>query len=66
MQKRRRFKQTQALEGRLADQAKRLSEQAAHLPPGKQREAIERKARFAHVAAHICEWLSSPGLRPPE
>jgi hypothetical protein len=63
--KRRRFQQNMSLEDRLADEAKRLHAQADLLPPGVQRDAIERKARQAETGAHLSDWLRSPGLRPP-
>jgi hypothetical protein len=63
---RRRFKQTQSLEERLAEEAKRLREEAKLLPPGAVREALLRKARQAETGSHVTEWLTSPGLRPPE
>ena len=64
-QHRRRFKQNQPLEDRLADEAKRLREQAKLLPPGTLREEVLRKARQAETGLHISEWLKSPGLRAP-
>jgi hypothetical protein len=60
-----RFKQPRSLEERLADEAKRLHEQAELLPPGALRDAVERKAREAETGAHISDWLRSPGLQPP-
>ena len=63
---RRRFKQTLSLEARLSEEAKRLREEAKLLPPGALREELIRKARHAETAAHMNEWLTSPGLRPPE
>ena len=66
MQHRRSFKQTQSLEARLAEEAKRLREEAKLLPPGALREEVIRKARHAETASHINEWLTSSGLRPPE
>ena len=66
MQKRRRFKQTQSLEQRLADEAVRLREQAKLLPPGLVREQVLRRARQAETSSHVSEWLRSPGLRAPE
>jgi hypothetical protein len=63
---RRRFKQTQSLEARLAEEAKRLREEAKLLPPGVQRDEMIRKARQAEIGSHMNEWLTSPGLRPPE
>ncbi|WOH48232.1 hypothetical protein [Bradyrhizobium sp. sBnM-33] len=62
---RRRFNHTQSLEERLAEEAKRLHEQADLLPPGALRDAVERKARQAEIGSHVSEWLQSPGLRPP-
>ena len=63
---RRRVKQIQSLEDRLAEEAKRLREEAKSLPPGALREELIRKARHAETASHMNEWLTSPGLRPPE
>jgi hypothetical protein len=63
---RRRFKQTQSLDERLAEVAKRLREEARSLPPGSRREEMLRKARQAETGSHISEWLQSPGLQPPE
>ena len=66
MQRRRRFKQIESLEARLAQEAKRLREEAKSLPPGAVREEMMRKARQAETGSHMTEWLTSPGLRPPE
>nr|WP_244647786.1 hypothetical protein [Bradyrhizobium diazoefficiens] len=66
MGRRRRFKQTKSLEERLSEEAKRLREEAKLHPPGAVREALLRKARQAETASRINEWLSSPGLQPPE
>jgi hypothetical protein len=63
---RRHFKQAKSLEERLADEAKRLREEARLLPPGAVREAVLRKARQAETGAHMSEWLRSPGLQPPQ
>jgi hypothetical protein len=62
---RRRIKQTQSLEERLADEAKLLRETAKSIPPGAERDRLLRKARQDETALHLTEWLSSPGLRPP-
>ena len=64
--KRRRFDQTQSLEIRLAEEAKRLREQAKLLKPGSVRDELIRKARQAETGSLMSEWLRSPGLRPPE
>jgi hypothetical protein len=63
---RRRFEQAQSLEARLSEEAKRLRAEAKLLPPGAARDETIRKARQAEIASHINEWLTSPGLRPPE
>jgi hypothetical protein len=63
---RRRFKQSESIETRLAEEAKRLREEAKSLPPGAAREALLRKARQAETGSHMSEWLSSPGLRSPD
>ena len=63
--RRRRFKQTLTLNERLAQEAKRLRDQAKLLPPGAVRENLLRKARQAETGLHISEWLASPGLQPP-
>jgi hypothetical protein len=62
---RRRFKQTISLEQRLAEEAKRLREEAKKLPPGPARDDLLRKARQTEIGAHMSEWITSPGLQPP-
>jgi hypothetical protein len=47
------------------EQAEVLKAEAGKLPYGNEREALERKARQLEIAAHINEWVSSPGLQPP-
>jgi hypothetical protein len=66
MQKRRRFKQTKSLKDRLLEEAQNLREQAKLLPYGSVRDETLKKARRAEAAAHMDEWLNSPGLRPPK
>jgi hypothetical protein len=63
---RRRLKQSQPLKHRLIEQVKRLREEAKLKGPGVERETLLRKARQAETAAHIDEWLSTPGLRSPK
>jgi hypothetical protein len=36
------------------------------LPPGGEREGLIRRARQTEIGARINEWLTSPGLAPPE
>lgn len=66
MPERRRVKQTQSLEVRLAEEARRLREEAEKLPPGPERDETLRRARQAETGTRMSEWLSSPGLRPPD
>ena len=66
VQHRRRIKHVASFEDRLAYEAHRCKEQAKVLPHGQQRDMLLRKARQAETAAHISEWLSSPGLASPK
>ncbi|WP_245003799.1 MULTISPECIES: hypothetical protein [Bradyrhizobium] len=66
MQRRRRFTQTVFLEERLAEEAKRLREEARSLPPGPLQDDALRKARQAETGSHMSQWLRSPGLQPPD
>lgn len=66
MQPRRRVKQSDPLEVRLAEEAKQLREQAKSLPPGPDRDLILRKARQCETGSRMSEWLRSPELRPPD
>jgi hypothetical protein len=63
LQKRRRIKHTATFDERLAEAATHLKELALKVPPGKEQEALMKRARQAETAAHINEWLTSPGLR---
>jgi hypothetical protein len=63
---RRRFNNVVSFPDDLTQEAERLRGEAEKLPPGTERHELERKARQAETAAHIDEWLKSPGLRPPE
>jgi hypothetical protein len=40
--------------------------EAQKLPPGKERDALIKKARQLETASQMNQWLSSPELRPPE
>ena len=53
------------LEDRLAEEAKRLREEAKLLPQGALREDLIRRARQAETGSQVSEWLRSPGLQPP-
>jgi hypothetical protein len=59
MQKlRRRFKQSQSLAKRLANEADRLRKRAWLLPPSNERDLLIR-AREADVTAELDRWLTS-------
>lgn len=66
LKRRPRIAQTATFEERMATEAQRLEEQAKAMAPGKDREMLLRKARQTKTAAHINEWLSSPGLTSPK
>ncbi len=53
-------------EENLAAEKAKLQEQLVKLKPGPEMDALTRKIRQLDTAAHIKEWLSSPGLRPPD
>jgi hypothetical protein len=65
MTRRRRFKQIDPLDKRLSDEAIRLRQEADDTPPGVESDQLVRRARQAETAAHMSEWLNSPGLKPP-
>nr|WP_084803105.1 hypothetical protein [Bradyrhizobium sp. NAS80.1] len=56
---RRRIKQTENLEKRLAAEARRLREEAEELPIGAARDQALRRACRCEM------WVRSPGFRPP-
>jgi hypothetical protein len=63
--KRIRRKQTTSFDERLQRAASEARRSAEQLPPGPQRDMLLKKASQAETAAHINEWLASPGLRSP-
>ena len=60
-----RIKHTTLFDERLAAEAVSMREKADETPFGRERDELLRKARQIDTAAHIDEWLSSPGLQPP-
>jgi hypothetical protein len=64
MQRRRSVPHT--FEENLAAEKAKLEAQIAQLKPGPQRDGLLRKIRQLETALHMNEWLTSPGLRPPE
>lgn len=66
MTARRRLKHYLSLKERLALFAKAAREKASLLRPGAEKDELLRKARQADTAAHLEEWVDSPGLQPPK
>jgi hypothetical protein len=64
--KRSRRKNATSTTERLVESAQRARIEAASLPSGPERRDLLRKAREAEIAAHLNDWLTSPGLRPPK
>ena len=54
------------LEQKWHQQSEAAKNEAEKLPHGKEREALVRIARQLETASKIDQWLSSPGLKPPE
>jgi hypothetical protein len=62
-----RVKRKLTIEERLAEEARRLREEAEKLPKeSKMRDLILRRARQAESASRIGDWLRSPGLASPK
>ncbi|MBR1125055.1 hypothetical protein JQ628_26280 [Bradyrhizobium lablabi] len=61
--RRKNFKDTSE---RLLESAAEARAQAAMLPPGPLQRELLRKAREAETTAHLNDWLTSSGLRPPK
>ena len=64
MQRRRSTPHT--FEGNIAAERAKLEAELAKLKPGLQMDALRKKIRQLDTAAHMSEWLSSPGLQPPK
>jgi hypothetical protein len=63
MQRRRRYF-PHSFEDQIVAEKSRLEAEAARLPPGPQKDALLKKIRQLETAAHMNEWLTSPGLQP--
>jgi hypothetical protein len=61
-----RLKQIKSFEERLAEDAKRLREEAKLFPPGVARDYALRQARQAETGSHVSGWLRSSGLQQPK
>jgi hypothetical protein len=66
MQKRRRFQESKPRDDRLADEVRKLRDEAGHLPPGQQSEGLLQQAREDEWTSRLTGWLNSPGLQPPK
>jgi hypothetical protein len=64
--KRRRRSVSHTFEENIAAERARLEERIANLKPGPELNALREKIRQLKTAADISEWLSSPGLQPPD
>jgi hypothetical protein len=64
MQRRRSTPHT--FEGNIAAERAKLEAELAKLNSGPQMDALRKKIRLLDTAAHMSEWLSSPGLQPPK
>lgn len=56
---------TKTFDERVADLSNAKAQQAILLPPGEERDTLEREARQIKIASQLNLWLSSPGLRSP-
>jgi hypothetical protein len=59
-------RQSEPLRDRLANFAQETRDKASVLPVGLEQQDMLRKARQAETAAHMNEWLNSPGLQTPK
>jgi hypothetical protein len=58
-------RQKTPIEDGLADQVKRLREEAARLPLGQERNDLLHQASQAEISLRLIEWIASPNLKPP-
>ncbi|MBI5264691.1 MAG: hypothetical protein HY852_23090 [Bradyrhizobium sp.] len=64
--RRNRTRHALSFDERLQRAANEAREAAGKLPHGRERDALLKKARQSETAAHINEWLMSPGLQSPK
>ena len=50
----------------LLEDARQIRELAKSLPPGRERDALLRRAGEEEAVARLDAWLNSPGLQSPE
>jgi hypothetical protein len=61
-----RTRKANTFEENIAAEKAKLEAQVAQLKPGPELDALRRKIRQLDTAAHLSDWLSSPGLQPPK
>ncbi len=54
------LKQTAPLQDRIASFAQGIREKASHLPLGKQRDDLLRRAGVADMASRLSDWMDLP------
>ncbi len=54
------LKQTAPLQDRIASFAQGIREKASHLPLGKQRDDLLRRAGVADMASRLSDWIDLP------
>ena len=62
----RRHSQFHTIDDNLNAERARIIAELENSQPGPQRDLLESKLRKLATASHIDEWLTSPGLQPPE
>ena len=62
----RRHSQFHTIDDNLNAERARIIAELENTQPGPQRDLLESKLRQLETASHIDEWLTSPGLQPPE
>jgi len=55
-----------SFEDQIAAEKARLEAELSHVPHGLKRDELLKRMRQLETAAHVNEWLSSPGLQPPK
>ena len=62
----RRRSKPHSFEDQVAAERARLEAELPHVPHGPKRDFLLKKIRQLETAAHVNEWLSSPGLQTPK
>ena len=59
------FERPSTLAEHIADDTKLLRERAKKLKPGSDLDEVLNRIRLNQTTAHLSQWLTSRGLRPP-